>query len=75
MTRAKTDGAIAHYRQAIELRPSYAEAHYNLGRLLAQKGQLGDAITHYRKSTGNKPRRCRSTEQSWRYAFCERACR
>ena len=43
------DGAIAHYRQAIELRPNYTEAHYNLGRLLAQKGQLGDAIAHYQK--------------------------
>jgi tetratricopeptide (TPR) repeat protein len=43
------DGAIAHYRQAIELRPSYSEAHYNLARLLAQKGQLGDAVAHYQK--------------------------
>jgi tetratricopeptide (TPR) repeat protein len=45
-----TDGAIAHYRQAVELRPSYTEAHYNLGRLLVQKGQFDDAITHYEKA-------------------------
>ncbi|PWT84494.1 MAG: hypothetical protein C5B58_04635 [Acidobacteria bacterium] len=45
-----TDGAIAHYRQAIELQPNYAEAHYNLGRLLAQKGQVDDAVTHYEKA-------------------------
>jgi tetratricopeptide (TPR) repeat protein len=44
------DGAIAHYRQAVELRPSYAEAHYNLGRLLAQKGQLDEATVHYEKA-------------------------
>jgi tetratricopeptide (TPR) repeat protein len=44
------DGAIAHYRQAVELRPSYAEAHYNLGRLLVQKGQLDEAIAHYEKA-------------------------
>jgi tetratricopeptide (TPR) repeat protein len=50
-----TDGAIAHYRQAIELRPSYAEAHYNLGRLLAQKGQLDDAVTHYAKALETNP--------------------
>src|SRR5262245_30613115 len=50
-----TDGATAHYRQAIELRPSYAEAHYNLGRLLAQKGQLDDAITHYEKALETNP--------------------
>jgi protein O-mannosyl-transferase len=47
--RGDADGAIAHYRQAVELLPSYAEAHYNLGRLLAQKGQLDEAIVHYEK--------------------------
>jgi tetratricopeptide (TPR) repeat protein len=49
------DGAIAHYRQAIELRPSYAEAHYNLGRLLVQKGQLDEAIGHYEKALDINP--------------------
>jgi protein O-mannosyl-transferase len=49
------DGAIAHYRQAVELRPSYAEARYNLGRLLAQKGQLDEAIVHYEKALEINP--------------------
>jgi tetratricopeptide (TPR) repeat protein len=49
------DGAIAHYRQAIELRPNYAEAHYNLGRLLVQKGQLDEAIAHYEKALEINP--------------------
>ena len=49
------DGAIAHYRQAVELRPTYAEAHYNLGRLLVQKGQLDDAIAHYEKALEINP--------------------
>jgi protein O-mannosyl-transferase len=49
------DGAIAHYRQAVELRPSYAEAHYNLGRLLVQKGQLDEAIVHYEKALEMNP--------------------
>ena len=49
------DGAIAHYRQAIELRPNYAEAHYNLGRLLVQKGQLDEAIAHYEKALETNP--------------------
>jgi len=47
--RGDADKAIAHYRQAVELRPSYTEAHYNLGRLLAQKGQVDEAIVHYEK--------------------------
>jgi protein O-mannosyl-transferase len=49
------EGAIAHYRQALELRPSYAEAHYNLGRLLVQKGQLDEAIVHYEKALEINP--------------------
>lgn len=49
------DRAIAHYRQAVELRPSYAEAHYNLGRLLAQKGQVDEAVAHYEKALEINP--------------------
>ena len=50
-----TDGAISHYREAVELWPGYAEAHYNLGRLLAQKGQVDEAITHYEKALEINP--------------------
>jgi tetratricopeptide (TPR) repeat protein len=53
--KGDTDGAIAHYRQALELRPSYAEAHYNLGRLLAQNGRLDEAISHYEKALEINP--------------------
>jgi len=50
-----TDGAISHYREAVELWPGYAEAHYNLGRLLVQKGQVDEAITHYEKALEINP--------------------
>lgn len=53
--QGNADKAIDHYRQAVELRPSYAEAHYNLGRLLAQKGQFDDAIIHYEKALEINP--------------------
>jgi tetratricopeptide (TPR) repeat protein len=49
------DGAISHYREAVELWPGYAEAHYNLGRLLVQTGQLDEAITHYEKALEINP--------------------
>src|SRR5205809_1365381 len=49
------DGAIAHYRQAVELRPSYAEAHFNLGRLLVQKDRIDEAIVHYEKALEINP--------------------
>ncbi|HEY6305543.1 MAG TPA: tetratricopeptide repeat protein [Candidatus Angelobacter sp.] len=35
------DGAIAAYRAAIRLSPSYAEAHNSLGVALSEQGQLG----------------------------------
>ena len=47
--RAETGKAIAHYREAIALRPDYAEAHYNLARLLVARGDFDDAIAHYEK--------------------------
>ncbi len=51
----KTDQAIDHYRQAVTLRPDYAEAHYNLGRLLVEQGRVGDAIAHYEKAVEINP--------------------
>jgi len=51
----KTDQAVDHYRQAVTLRPDYAEAHYNLGRLLVEQGRAGDAIAHYEKAVEINP--------------------
>jgi protein O-mannosyl-transferase len=51
----ETDQAIDQYRQAVALRPDYAEAHYNLGRLLVEQGHLDDAIAHYQKAVAINP--------------------
>jgi len=53
--QGNTDGAISHYREAVQLWPGYAEAHYNLGRLLAQKGRVDDAVAHYEKALETNP--------------------
>jgi tetratricopeptide (TPR) repeat protein len=53
--KGKADQAIDHYRQAVALRPDYAEAHYNLGRLLVEHGQLTDAIVHYQRAAAINP--------------------
>jgi tetratricopeptide (TPR) repeat protein len=53
--QGEADQAIEHYRQAVALRPDYAEAHYNLGRLLIEHGQLTDAIVHYEKAAAINP--------------------
>ena len=46
---------MAHYQQALEIQPDYAEAHFNLGNVLIARGQLDEAIAHYRKAVGIKP--------------------
>src|ERR1022692_4589954 len=43
--------AIAHYEEAVRLKPDFAEAHNNLGRALeATPGRLNDAIGHYEEA-------------------------
>lgn len=44
------EGAAAAYRQAIELDPSLADAHLNLGRLLHEGGEPATAEAHYRQA-------------------------
>src|SRR5205823_5747475 len=39
-----------HYRQALNIKPDYADAHYNLGGALAQQGKLADAVHHYQRA-------------------------
>jgi protein O-mannosyl-transferase len=53
--QGEPDLAIEHYRQAIALRPDYAEAHYNLGRLLVNLGQVNDAVVHYERAVAINP--------------------
>jgi tetratricopeptide (TPR) repeat protein len=44
------DGGAAAYRHAIELDPSLADAHLNLGRLLHEQGDPAAAEGHYRQA-------------------------
>ena len=42
--------AEADYRHALEIRPSYPEAHNNLGQLLAKSGRSSEAIAEFDKA-------------------------
>lgn len=44
------DQANVHYRRAIQLRPSYAGAHVNLGNLLFLNNEFQAAMTEYEKA-------------------------
>src|SRR6266542_2423579 len=41
--------AIAHYREAITIRPADADAHNNLGLLLAMRGDTKDSLEEFQK--------------------------
>lgn len=45
-----TDEAIREYKEAIRIRPEYADAHFNLGVDLKSKGLIDDAIREYKEA-------------------------
>jgi len=53
--RGKVDEAIAHYSEALRIKPNFAEAHYSLGNALASQGKLNEAIAHYSEALRIKP--------------------
>ena len=53
--QGKLDEAVAAYRQAIGIKPDFAEAHSNLGNALKDQGKLDEAIAAYRQAIGIKP--------------------
>jgi tetratricopeptide (TPR) repeat protein len=48
-------GAAAAYREALEIRPDYAEAALNLGTVLQDKGDLDGAMAAYRNAYRLRP--------------------
>ena len=44
------DQADAHYREAMRLKPDYAEARFNLGNTLVAQKKYDEAIWHFRKA-------------------------
>lgn len=52
---AYNERAIAHFREALRIKPAYADAHVNLGVALVRRGQYDDAIFHYRLALAIKP--------------------
>ena len=46
---------IAGYKQAIQIRPDYAETSYKMGAVYAELGRYEEAIASYKKAISSKP--------------------
>jgi protein O-mannosyl-transferase len=53
--QGKLDEAIAHYSEALRIKPDYADAHNNLGAALADQGKVDEAIAHYSEALRLRP--------------------
>ena len=53
--KGELDAAIDSYKQAINIKPDYADAYYNMGNALKDKGELNTAIDNYKQAIKIKP--------------------
>jgi tetratricopeptide (TPR) repeat protein len=49
------DEAVEHYKRAVQLKPDYPQACYDLGNALARQGKLDQAIENYERALQLKP--------------------
>jgi FimV-like protein len=49
MTRGQAQAAIAHYREAVRIRPDFSRANLNLGSALADSGDAAGARPYLEK--------------------------
>ena len=54
-SEGKLDQAIAHYLDALRLRPQYAEAHVRVAHLLSRKGRTEEALVHSSDALSIRP--------------------
>ena len=49
------EAAEQAFRRALKVKPTYAEAHYNLAKLLRQRGKLAESLTEYERAHALEP--------------------
>jgi len=54
IAQQRTDEARQQLNEALRLRPDFAAAHHDLGRLCVEEGLLAEAATHYRNALAAK---------------------
>ncbi len=53
--RENSDEEAGCYREALRMRPDYAEAHNNLAILMRARAELADAAAHYQQALSQRP--------------------
>jgi tetratricopeptide (TPR) repeat protein len=48
--QGRTEEAIRHFENALEINPDYMRARYNLGNVMMESGNLSEAIDHYNEA-------------------------
>lgn len=68
------DQAVERYKEALQLKPDYFQAHYNLAEVLERQGELENAIKHYRETLRINPGhiRARQALQALKAALAKR---
>jgi hypothetical protein len=56
LAQGRVDEAVAHYQEAIRLKPDYGNAHYNLGIANFQRGDYSEAVARFREAVRLKPK-------------------
>lgn len=51
----RADEALVHFQKALQICPSFPDAHNNLGNILLQKGHVDEAIVHFKKALEARP--------------------
>ncbi|MDW8309829.1 MAG: tetratricopeptide repeat protein, partial [Verrucomicrobiales bacterium] len=55
LEQGRVEEAIGHLREALQIEPEYAQAHYQLGRAHARAGRTAEAARHLREALRLKP--------------------
>ncbi len=55
LQEGSVDEAIAHYQNALQIKPDYLDVHVRLASALFQKGEVDEAIAHYQTALQLKP--------------------
>ena len=49
------DAAAQAFRRALKVKPAYAEAHYNLAKVLREQGKLSESLAEYQRAHALEP--------------------